>query len=649
MCGITGFWNGRGVAVDEAHALLGEMCHRMEYRGPDDEGTWVEPTTGVGLGFRRLAIVDLTPLGHQPMRSESQQFTLTFNGEVYNAPELRNELLKCGHTFRGHSDTEVMLAAMEEWGVPEATKRFNGMFAFVVWDSKERCLSLARDHVGIKPLYYGWVGGSFVYSSEIKPLYAYPEFRQHGTALDPDSIQDFLLYGYIPAPNSIFKALHKLPPGHLLTLTAATERANPVPFWSIKEVAQRGQAKRFRGSEQEAIETLEDLLKRSVRAQMLADVPLGAFLSGGIDSSTVVALMQAQSTQPVKTFTIGFKEAKYNEADAASIVSKHLGTDHTELIVTPHEAQSVIQMLPEMYDEPFADASQIPTFLVSRLARERVTVSLSGDGGDELFGGYQRYLFSHKLWGYLHNIPLWMRQGIHHWIEKQDVASLDKTFQAFSALGKHSGKEGPIGHKIKKLSPFLNVKSPEGFAVADAQVQRADDLLRDFHAPTRGIDMSGVEVAHFVERMMLFDTLSYLHDDILTKVDRASMAISLESRVPVLDYNVVEFAWTLPFHYKVRDGKGKWILRQIFQKHLPAELLSRPKSGFAIPVGDWLRGDLRDWAEDLLDADYLESEGLFDAKAVRRRWEEHLSGKYNWDASLWKVLMLQAWRGRWCN
>ncbi len=649
MCGITGFWNGKGIALGEAHELLGDMCHRMELRGPDDEGIWAEPTLGVGMGFRRLAIVDLTPLGHQPMRSESERFTITFNGEIYNAPEIREELLKTGHTFRGHSDTEVMLAAMEEWGVRRATERFNGMFAYAVWDAKERRLTLGRDHVGIKPLYYGWVGSSFVYSSEIKPLHAYPEFRKYGTELDAESVQDFLIYGYIPAPNAIFKALHKLPPGHILELNAATERANPVPFWSLRDVVNTGRRSMFRGSEREAVSALESLLSSSVKMQMLSDVPLGAFLSGGIDSSTVVALMQAQSSKPVKTFTIGFKEAKYNEADAAAIVAKHLGTDHTELIVTPQESQSVIKLLPDMYDEPFADASQIPTFLVSRLARQSVTVSLSGDGGDELFGGYQRYLFSQKLWGYIGKLPFGVRRSIHNWIVKQDVATLDRRFKPFSSLGKLSGKEGPIGHKLKKLAPFLIVKAPEDFAYATAKVQRADDLLRGFHEPARGTEIGDVDVANFIERMMVYDTLSYLHDDILTKVDRASMGVSLESRVPILDHRIVEFAWTLPFHLKVRDGRGKWILRQVFQKHLPAELLERPKSGFAIPVGAWLRTDLRDWAEDLLDSDHLASEGLFDAALVRRRWDEHLTGTYNWDSALWKVLMLQAWRARWCS
>ncbi|MCX6380089.1 MAG: asparagine synthase (glutamine-hydrolyzing) [Armatimonadetes bacterium] len=649
MCGITGFWNGKGIALGEAHEILGDMCHRMALRGPDDEGLWVEPSAGVGLGFRRLAIVDLTPMGHQPMRSESERFTITFNGEIYNAPEIREELLKTGHTFRGHSDTEVMLAAMEEWGVRRATERFNGMFAYAVWDAKERRLSLGRDHVGIKPLYYGWAGDSFVYSSEIKPLHAYPEFRKYGTELDSESVQDFLLYGYIPAPNTIFKSLRKLPPGHILELNAAAERSNPTPFWSLRDVVNAGRRNMFRGSEQEAVSALESLLKSSVKMQMLSDVPLGAFLSGGIDSSTVVALMQAQSSKPVKTFTIGFKEAKYNEADAAAIVAKHLGTDHTELIVTPQESQSVIKLLPDMYDEPFADASQIPTFLVSRLARQSVTVTLSGDGGDELFGGYQRYLFSQKLWGYIGKLPFGVRRSIHNWIMKQDVATLDKRFQSFSSLGKLSGKEGPIGHKLKKLAPFLIVKAPEDFAYADAKVQRADDLLQGFHEPVRGIEIGDVDVANFIERMMIYDTLSYLHDDILTKVDRASMGVSLESRVPLLDHRIVEFAWTLPFHHKVRDGKGKWILRQIFQKHLPAELLERPKSGFAIPIGDWLRTDLRDWAEDLLNSDHLASEGLFDVALVRRRWDEHLTGTYNWDSALWKVLMLQAWRARWCS
>jgi asparagine synthase (glutamine-hydrolysing) len=624
------------------------MADTMVSRGPDDSATWADGAAGVALGFRRLAIVDLSPAGRQPMRSASGRYVIAFNGEVYNFGELRAELEPLGHRFRGHSDTEVMLAAVEQWGLDAAVRRFVGMFAFALWDARERRLALVRDRLGIKPLYYGRAGDTLVFASEPKALRAHPDFRAE---VDRGALTLFLRHGYVPAPYSIYRGVRQLTPG--CTLTVGADDADypaPVPYWSARAVAEDGVANPFAGTEAEAEERLDALLREAVKLRMIADVPLGAFLSGGIDSSTVVALMQAQSGQRVKTFSIGFREALYDEAPHARAVARHLGTEHTELYVTPREAQAVIPGLPDIYDEPFADSSQIPTFLVSRLTRERVTVSLSGDGGDELFGGYPRYFTANAIWGKVGWMPAWMRRGALKGLRSVPVPLYDRWLGWLTPLTARFGSRGPVGDKLHKLAEVLETAGPELlYHRLISHWKSPADLVLGGHEPPTVLTDRGrwPKFADFTRRMMYFDTVSYLPDDIFTKVDRASMAISLEARVPLLDHRVVEFAWRLPLSLNVRKGQGKWLLRQVLHRYVPRELVERPKMGFGVPIDSWLRGPLCDWAEGLLDEGRLRREGFLDPAPIRARWAEHLSGLRNWSYYLWDVLMFQAWLDRW--
>lgn len=589
MCGLTGI-----VAADATRDELAGNVRRMSdalvHRGPDDAGEWIDAASGVALGFRRLAVIDLSPAGHQPMASPSGRYVATLNGEIYNFEQLRRALEV---PWRGHSDTEVMLAAFEAWGVREALQRFIGMFAIAVWDRSERRLHLIRDRMGVKPLYYGCIDNAFVYASELKALRQHPRFDGR---IDRDALQLLLRYTYIPAPRSIYQGISKLMPGTMLTFDPATQTIETTAYWSVYDAALRGIEHRFRGSEEEASHELETLLRDAVRLRMVADVPLGVFLSGGVDSSLVTALMPA----PVRTFTIGFTEKAYDEARFAAPVARHLGTDHTELYVTPEDVVSVIPKLPSMYDEPFADTSQIPTYLVARMARQHVTVALSGDGGDELFGGYKRYLIAHRL------------------------AVIPRSLRPI--LGRMLGAVRP-----GKLARVLLSKDPDAlyFELMSHWPAGGETPLRQPPGRRRST----------VERMMFFDQLSYLPDGILTKVDRASMAVSLEAREPLLDHRLVEFAWTLPLSMK----RGKRLLRRVLERYVPRPLVDRPKMGFGIPLEAWLRGRLRDWAESLLDESVLRAQGLLDPKPVREKWEEHLRGRKDWKHHLWAVLMLQAW------
>ena len=617
------------------------MGAALAHRGPDDSGTFHDSATGIGLAFRRLSILDLSPEGHQPMYSASGRYVLIFNGEVYNFEEIRAEL--GARQWRGHSDTEVMLEAFESWGVESAVKRFVGMFAFALWDRGDRKLYLVRDRIGIKPLYYGRVDGNFVFGSELKAIRQYPEFQPD---IDRDVLTLYLRYNYVPSPHCIYKGLCKLPPGHFLMLDSATGALLSQPYWSAREVALEGLHSAFAGSDAEAIEQLHQRLLSAVRLRMIADVPLGAFLSGGIDSSTVVALMQAQSSRPVKTFTIGFHEDAYNEAIHAKAVAKHLGTDHTELYLTPQDALNVVPLLPSMYDEPFSDSSQIPTYLISKLAQESVTVSLSGDGGDELFGGYNRYLFTRRIWTLLKALPKSARKVAAHLLRAATPYSIDRFFQLLRPVLPRKLRPAIPGDKAHKLAALLSVESPEAFYYgALSHWERPTDIVLNSHEP--GTVLASIAESswpsNIEEVMMLTDQLNYLPDDILTKVDRASMAVSLEARVPMLDHRVVEFAWKLPLHFKIRNGTGKWILRQILYQYVPPELLERPKMGFGVPIDRWLRGPLRDWAEDLLSVKSLEQHGLLDANPIRLKWQEHLSGDRNWQYLLWDILAFQDW------
>jgi len=619
--------------------VVRSMTDSLRHRGPDDDGHWSDPAAGIALGQRRLSIIDLSGAGHQPMLSASGRYYIVFNGEVYNFNELRREL--DGIAWRGYSDTEVMLAAIERWGLRAATQRFVGMFAFAVWDRKTRTLHLVRDRLGIKPLYYGFCGATLLFGSELKALRCHADFHPE---IDRDTLALFLRHNYVPGPYTIYVRTWKLAPGTILSLRSHDDSTSqPTPYWDMREVAERGQSQPFRGKPEEAVGELDRLLREAVRLRMIADVPLGAFLSGGIDSSTVVALMQAQSTRPVRTFSIGFEETAYNEAQYAARVARHLGTEHTELYVTSADALAMVQRLPHYYDEPFSDSSQIPTMMVCALARRHVTVALSGDGGDELFSGYDRYTSTERLWRKLSKIPLpfrvaaaaALRATLHWWRD-----DLSRPFMTSAA------RANPLRRRrLEKLALALPSGNLEAFyqvlishAIGNTLVLGAQKLPTRFDNIIHSRSGLGLTPA-----LMYLDTVNYLPDDILTKVDRASMAVGLEARVPLLDHRVVEFAWTVPMSYKVRDGAGKWILRQLAYRYIPHEMLHRRKAGFSVPLARWLRGELRDWAEAMLDESRLQREGFFNVRLVRRLFHDHLSGRAEMEHLLWDLLIFQAW------
>ncbi len=641
MCGLTGFFSPTGLAENAAETVR-RMSDAITHRGPDDAGVWVDEAAGVVLAHRRLSILDLSPAGHQPMSSNGGRYVIVFNGEIYNHLELREAL--AGMAWRGHSDTETLLAAFEAWGIEATLKKCVGMFALALWDRETRSLTLARDRMGEKPLYYGWQGDVFLFGSELKALRAHPAFRGE---IDRDALALYLRHNYVPAPYSIYRGIAKLPPGSWLTLPTDTPvAASPAQsfYWRARDAAETSVRRGLDDST--AIDELDTLLRRAVGGQMVADVPLGAFLSGGVDSSTVVALMQAQSKRPVQTFTIGFHEAGYNEADHAHAVAAHLGTEHTELYVTAEQAMAVIPRLPALYDEPFADSSQIPTLLVSELARRHVTVSLSGDGGDELFGGYNRYMWASRIWRSLGWAPRPLRAALAGVLTSLPPAAWNGVFAGLSAFLPKRWRYANPGDKLHKLAGILAVRSPEEIylALVSHWWQPADVVIGAKEPATVLTDAhQWADVPDFASRMMYLDQMTYLPDDILTKVDRAAMGVSLETRVPLIDHRVVEFAWQLPLSMKIRDGQTKWLLRQVLYRYVPRELIERPKMGFGIPLDVWLRGPLRDWAEALLDESRLRQEGYFHPEPIRQKWAEHLSGQRNWAYYLWDVLMFQAW------
>ncbi len=644
MCGITGFLNiSREISTEDMDSVIHKMSYALNHRGPDDSGIWVDSQNPIALGHQRLAIIDISPEGHQPMVSADGRYVIVFNGEIYNFLELRRELERLGHRFRGHSDTEVMLASFSEWGLIRAVKKFNGMFAFALWDRQERVLHLGRDRLGEKPLYYGWHQGIFLFGSELKALKAHPAFQPE---INRDALALFLRHNYIPAPYSIYQGIYKLPPGTVLTCSSTNTHPEPIPYWSLKKVAESGIAHPFMGSETEAVEKLDILLQDAVRLRMVADVPLGAFLSGGIDSSTVVALMQSQSNQPVKTFTIGFYEDDYNEAKYAKAVAQHLGTDHTELYVTPKEALAVIPKLPSLYDEPFSDASQIPTFLISQLARQHVTVSLSGDGGDEVFAGYNRYFWGRSIWQQTGWMPRGVKQAAALALTSLSPQTWNKVFSNFGAFMPAKLKPPTPGDHLHKLAEVLAVNNPETMYMGlVSHWKDPEALVVGGSEPLTILSdrQNWAQLPDFTQRAIYLDTITYLPDDILVKVDRASMGVSLEARVPLLDHRVVELGWCMPLSMKIRGLQSKWLLRQVLYKYVPAELIERPKSGFGIPIDSWLRGPLRDWAAALLDETRLRRDGFFNPQPIQQKWAEHLSGDRNWQYYLWDVLMFQAW------
>jgi asparagine synthase (glutamine-hydrolysing) len=651
MCGFAGIVASRSETGRESlGAIVSRMTETMIHRGPDAAGTWQDADAGVALGHRRLAVVDPSVHGNQPMESACGRYIIVYNGEIYNCPDLRKELEKngCAATWRGHSDTEVMLAAIAHWGLVDAVRCFVGMFAFALWDRRDRTIHLVRDRIGEKPLYYGWMGKTFLFGSELKALRAYPGWQGE---IDRNALTLFMRHDYIPAPHTIYQGIHKLLPGTILSLSRDTvrnarESCRPVAYWSVKDVAGRGLGNPYGGSSADAVDELETLLRASVKQQMVADVPLGAFLSGGVDSSSVVALMQAQSRQPIKTFTIGFREEGYDEARYANAVARHLGTEHTDLYVTPDQAMSVIPNLPGLYDEPFADSSQIPTFLLSSLARQHVTVSLSGDGGDELFAGYNRYFWGRRIWKTVGWMPKGLRRATAGILRSVSPEKWDSLFRPVVAMAEKVGLPRHPGDKLHKLADILAMDRPEAMYLGlVSHWKNPSSLVIKGNEPLTALTDPGQwpSFTEFTERMMYWDMAAYLPDDILVKVDRAAMASSLETRMPFLDHRLVEFGWRLPLSMKIRNGQGKWLLRQVLYRYVPKELVERPKAGFGVPIDAWLRGPLREWAESLLDKQRLRQEGFLNHGAIREKWIEHLSGRRNWQYHLWDVLMFQAW------
>jgi asparagine synthase (glutamine-hydrolysing) len=653
MCGLTGIFTPQVQATEGLHRLVQKMTATLVHRGPDAEGMWSED--GIALGHRRLSILDLSPAGAQPMQSVCGRFVIAFNGEIYNHLDLRRDLTAVGAApdWWGHSDTETLLAAIAHWGLENTLRRSAGMFGIALWDRRQRQLSLARDRIGEKPLYWGWAGRALVFGSELKALRQHPDFPHD---VCRQALAQYLRFAYVPAPRSVHPGVYKLEPGCILTVDGTPPPAAPNDpirpgeslgslsiqrYWSLSDVIEVGAQSQF-ATEADALATVEQALRGAVSRQMIADVPVGAFLSGGIDSSLIVALMQAQSSRPVRTFTVGFENPAFNEAPFAGTIARHLGTDHAELTVTETEAREIIPLLPEMYDEPFADSSQIPTHVVCKVARSNVTVALSGDAGDELFGGYNRYFWGPKIWKWLDWTPHPLRHCLGSVIAAVPVRAWDR-------IGTMTGgRVTRLGDKACRLAARLG------------DVRTIDDLYRSLVSEWPGEQMvTGLKgLCHTLlddplpaaladdapTRMMAQDMRTYLPDDILCKVDRAAMAVSLETRVPFLDADVLAAAARLPSQMKIRDGKGKWALRQILYQHVPRELVERPKFGFGIPLGDWLRGPLRGWAEDLLSEEKLRRDGLIDPAPVRQAWAEHLSGRRDWTQRLWIILMLMAWR-----
>jgi len=649
MCGICGT-----VALNQGRArhlrdAVEAMTATLVHRGPDEGRTWLDAEFPLGFGHRRLAVIDPTPSGAQPMISRCGRYVLVTNGEIYNHMELRDRLAAEGRApnWNGHSDTETMLACLAAWGPEKALRAFEGMFAFACWDRRERTLTIARDRMGEKPLYYGWQGNTFLFASELKAIRAHPDFSAY---VDRRALSAYLRYAYVPAPHSIYSGIHKLMPGHFVRFDLAAGEpdpgATPHAYWQLSEAVWAGRARAFEGSDEEAADALEQIVRGAVAKQMISDVPLGAFLSGGIDSSLVVSLMQQISDRPVKTFTIGNQVGDLDEARYARKIADHLGTDHTELMVTDRMGRDVVPKLSRLYCEPFADSSQIPTFLVSELARRDVTVALSGDGGDELFGGYNRYLAARSIWSGVRTMPGFSRGAIRRLLTSLSPRAWDRVFGLVKPMLPRSFRVAGFGDKTAKLAQVLQFDTEQDFY---------RDLVSHWKDPS-GIVVGGSEPATvsadpangsgpqgFEQWMMAMDAVTYMPDDIFAKVDRASMGNSLEVRVPLVSPEVVNFAWSLPLSMKIRNGTGKWLMRQVLYRHVPKSLIERPKMGFGIPLGDWLRGPLRDWAEDLLGETRLRDEGYFDPAPIRAKWRDHLAGKRSWQYDLWDVLMFQSW------
>ena len=658
MCGITGLLCSS--PSNNITRQVAKMTSLLEHRGPNDEGVW--SNSNISLGQRRLSILDLTSSGAQPMKSECCRYVLVYNGEIYNHLDIRKKLEMEGTApkWRGHSDTETLLAAIKSWGLERSLSISNGMFALALWDQKNRCLSLARDRIGEKPLYWGWAGNDFIFGSELKALQAHPKCPKN---ICRKALIQYLRFMYVPAPRSIHPGIYKLEPGTILSvkeIPPSKEPKEPIRpgedyesisirrYWHLNKEILNGE-NNFIEDENEVVSFTTKVLGEAVKRQMISDVPLGAFLSGGVDSSSIVSLMQAQSTKPIKTFTIGYEEIKFDESNHAAAVAKHLGTDHHELLVTEADALEIIPNLPWLYDEPFADSSQIPTHLVCKAARQHVTVALSGDGGDEMFGGYNRHIHGPKLWQRLSYIPENFRGFMGQMAQTVPEQAWDKLGNLYNFIKTGGAGISNLGNKIhlfgERLKLIKNLEDLHRYMIS-VWIEPEKLLLDQVEEPLSifNDNLPKLRIDEPAMRMMIQDIRSYLPDDILCKVDRASMGISLETRTPFLDKDVISLATRLPMKMKIRNGKGKWALRQVLSQYVPSKIFDRPKAGFAVPIGLWLRGPLRDWAEDLLSNQRLDEDGLFNSEIIKRTWTEHISGQKDRSNMLWVILMFQAWR-----
>lgn len=644
MCGVSALLRTKSNADPAAALRLAQaMTDAIAHRGPDSDGHWQDPEfPNLVLGHRRLAIIDLSPAGYQPMPSGSGRYHCVFNGEIYNYQSIEAELRALGHTFRGRSDTEIVLGAVDQWGINQTLQKITGMFLFIIWDRKERTLHVMRDRLGKKPLYIGWAGSDLLMSSELKSFHVHPDFEKR---ISRDVLSLYMKYGYVHAPYSIYENVWQVPPGARLALKADDLKPGEnlltrvEYYWKMPRVIEESRSRATRKSDADIVNEFEDLLKDCVRERMISDVPLGAFLSGGIDSSTVVALMQQVATQPVKTYAIGFEDKRHNEAHFAKEIAKHLGTDHHEMILSGADALAVVPKLPEMYDEPFADASQIPTYLVSKFARTEVTVALSGDGGDEMLGGYNRHVIVPSLWAKIGWLPLPARRMLSSAIRMVPAEQWDKLSLGMPLHGERMGKIATLLRRKDAMGVYDSLMSTCGDTNVVLNAQMPITPVNDPSWRVKGLS--------YAEDMMYRDALSYLPNDILVKVDRASMAVSLEARAPLLDKRIFDYVWTLPEDIKIRNGKGKWLLRQVLERHVPRAMFERPKQGFAAPITDWLRGSLKDWANDLLDPSQMKQDGWLDVNVVQGWWKAHQEGRLHSYSELWTVLMYQAWLSRW--